>query len=374
MDYNSTTPLAPEALESMLPYFSARFGNPASKHHFGTEALAAVELARKQVSAVIKCSEDEIIFTSGATESNNLAVKGVVEQNYREGVNIVASAIEHTSVLDTVRSLEKSGVEVRYIMPDAQGIIHPDAVDSAIDSKTVLVSIMTANNEIGTIQPVPEIGEICMKKDVLFHTDAVQAFGKMPMDAEEFKSDLMSISAHKIYGPKGIGALYVSRRAKKRIAAQITGGGHEQGLRSGTLNVPAIVGFGKAAEIAGKRLFDDFQKQIVLRDILIQNLLTRVPFSSLNGSREKRLPNNANISFEGVDSSRLISNLKTIALSTGSACSSATLQPSYVLKAIGKSETMIKSAVRFGIGRETTEEEVKIVIERVIEEVNKLRN
>ncbi len=374
MDYNSTAPVDDDVLKAMLPYFAERFGNPASKHHFGNEALAAVEVARKQIADLIKANENDIIFTSGATESNNLIIKGIAEHNYRQGINIVTSEIEHTSVLDAAEALEKSGVEIRYIKPDGSGIINPDAVDSAIDSNTVLVSIMTANNEIGTIQPIPETGALCRKKGVLFHTDAVQAFGRIPIDVSEYAIDIMSISGHKIYGPKGIGAVYANEKARKSIAAQLNGGGHEQGLRSGTLNVPGIVGFGKAAEIAGRRMFEDFRKQIVQRDILIQNLLARVPFSELNGSREKRLPNNANISFEGVDSSRLISNLKNIALSTGSACSSATLQPSYVLKAIGRSDSMIKSAVRFGIGRQTTNEEIMTVVERVIEEVNKLRN
>ena len=373
MDYNSTTPVDKEVVESMLPYFCEKFGNPSSKHHFGNEAHVAVEYARKQISSLVNCNPDEIIFTSGATESNNLVIKGVVEHLFKEGINIVTSEIEHTSVLDTVKSLEKSGVEVRYVKPDEYGLIDPKDVETSIDENTVLVSIMTANNEIGTIQPIPEIGQICRNRNVLFHTDAVQAFGKVPIDVKGYNIDLMSISAHKIYGPKGIGALYVSNSSAIKISAQINGGGHEKGLRSGTLNVTGIVGFGKASEIAAERMYDDFQKEIVQRDILMQNLLKRIPFSVLNGSREKRLPNNVNISFEGVDSSVLISSLKNIALSTGSACSSATLERSYVLNSIGKPDSLIKSAVRFGIGRQTTEEEIMYVVERIIDTVNKLR-
>ena len=373
MDYNSTTPVDTKVLDAMLPYFCGKFGNPSSKHHYGNEANVAVEYARKQISVLVNCNPDEIIFTSGATESNNLAIKGVVEKNYKVGINIVTSEIEHTSVLDTVKSLEKSGVEIRYVKPDRHGLIIPKDVEENIDENTVLVSIMTANNEIGTIQPIPEIANICRNRNVLFHTDAAQAFGKIPIDVKDFNIDLLSISAHKMYGPKGVGALFVGNTSADKISAQLNGGGHERGLRSGTLNVPGIVGFGKAAEISSKRMYDDFQKEIVQRDILMQNLLNRIPYSFLNGSKEKRLPNNVNISFEGVDSSVLISNLKNIALSTGSACSSATLEPSYVLKAIGKNESMIKSAIRFGIGRQTTDEDIKYVVEKVIESVSKLR-
>lgn len=373
MDYNSTTPVDTKVLDAMLPYFCGKFGNPSSKHHYGNEANVAVEYARKQISVLVNCNPDEIIFTSGATESNNLAIKGVVENNYKVGINIVTSEIEHTSVLDTVKSLEKSGVEIRYVKPDGYGLIIPKDVEENIDEHTVLVSIMTANNEIGTIQPIPEIANICRNRNVLFHTDAAQAFGKIPIDVKDFNIDLLSISAHKMYGPKGVGALFVGNTSADKISAQLNGGGHERGLRSGTLNVPGIVGFGKAAEISSKRMYDDFQKEIVQRDILMQNLLNRIPYSFLNGSKEKRLPNNVNISFEGVDSSVLISNLKNIALSTGSACSSATLEPSYVLKAIGKNESMIKSAIRFGIGRQTTDEDIKYVVEKVIESVSKLR-
>lgn len=374
MDYNSTTPADQEVVEAMLPFFNLKFGNPSSKHHFGNVASVAVQNARRQISSLINCDADEIIFTSGATESNNLAIKGVVEYNFKKGINIVTSAIEHSSVLDTFKVLSKSGVEVRYARPNEYGIIDLDELESKIDENTILVSVMMVNNEIGTIQPIPEIGKLCRNKNILFHSDAVQAYGKLPIDLKDFNIDLMSISAHKIYGPKGVGALFVKNSLKDKITEQMNGGGHEKGLRSGTLNVPGIVGLGKASEIAKVRMFDDFQKQIVQRDILIENLLKNISFTSLNGSKEKRMPNNVNISFEGVDSGTLLSNLKNISLSTGSACSSATLQQSYVLKAIGKSDSVIKSAVRFGIGRETTDDEIKYVIDKVIQEINKLRN
>jgi len=371
MDYNATTPVDQEVLNVMIPYFRERFGNAASKHHYGNVAGAAVELSRKQISNLINCSTKEIVFTSGATESNNLALKGVVESHFKKNINIVTTEIEHSSILDVCKSLNAFGVTIKYVKPDEYGFVAPEDIEEAIDDNTILVSVMTANNEIGTIQPIPEIGLICRKKNVLFHTDAVQAFGKIPLDVEKYKIDLMSITAHKIYGPKGTGALYV--RNKINIAEQINGGGHERGLRSGTLNTPCIVGFGKASELAGTRMNSDFQKEIVQRDILIENLLRRIPFTYLNGGKEKRLPNNVNISFEGVESSVLISQLNNIAISSGSACSSATLQPSHVLKAIGKPDSLIKSAIRIGIGRETTDDDVKFVIEKVVEAVKRLK-
>lgn len=374
MDYNSTTPVDSEVIKSMLPYFNERFGNAASKHHFGNVASAAVEHSRKQISVLINCIPKEIIFTSGATESNNLALKGIVEANFRKNINIVTPEIEHSSILDVCESLNASGVTIKYVKPNSYGIVEPEDIDSAIDDNTVLVSVMTANNEIGTIQPIPEIGKICKSRNVLFHTDAVQAFGKIYIDVEEYGIDLMSISAHKIYGPKGIGALYISGRKKSKLSEQINGGGHERGYRSGTLNTPGIVGFGKAAEIAKARMSADYQKEIVQRDMLIENFLKRISFTYLNGSKEKRLPNNVNISFEGVESGVLLSQLNNIALSSGSACASATLQPSHVLKAIGKSDAQVKSAIRFGIGRETSNEEIMFVIEKVIEAVKSLRN
>jgi cysteine desulfurase len=374
MDYNSTTPVDSEVVKAMLPYFNERFGNSASRHHYGNVASAAVEHSRKQISNLLNCNPKEIVFTSGATESNNLALKGIIEAHFKKNINIVTTEIEHSSILDVCDSLNAFGVTIKLVKPNSYGIVDPEDIETAIDDNTVLVSVMTANNEIGTIQPIPEIGQICKDKNVLFHTDAVQAFGKIPIDVNDFNVDLMSISAHKIYGPKGIGVLYISGRKKIKLSEQINGGGHERGLRSGTLNIPGIVGFGKAAEIAKTRMYSDFQKEIVQRDMLIENLLKKVSFTYLNGSKEKRLPNNVNISFEGIESSVLLSQLNNIALSSGSACSSATLQPSHVLKAIGKSDSQIKSAVRFGIGRETTNEEINYVIEQVVKTVNTLRN
>jgi cysteine desulfurase len=371
MDYNATTPVDQEVLSVMTPYFRERFGNAASKHHYGNVASAAVELSRKQISNLINCNSKEIVFTSGATESNNLALKGIVESHFKKNINIVTTEIEHSSVLDVCRSLDAFGVTIKYVKPNEYGFINPDDIEEAIDDNTVIVSVMAANNEIGTIQPLPEIGLICRNRKVLFHTDAVQAYGKIPIDVETYKIDLMSITAHKIYGPKGTGALYV--RNKTSIAEQINGGGHERGIRSGTLNTPGIVGFGKASELAGSRMNSDYQKEIVQRDILIENFLKRIAFTYLNGGKEKRLPNNVNISFEGVESGVLISQLNNIAISAGSACSSATLQPSHVLKAIGKSDSQIKSAIRFGIGRETSDEDIKFVIEKVVEAVKRLR-
>jgi cysteine desulfurase len=371
MDYNSTTPVDTEVVNAMLPYFSERFGNAASKHHYGNVSSAAVEHSRKQISNLLNCNPKEIVFTSGATESNNLALKGIIETHFKKNINIVTTEIEHLSVLDVCDSLNAFGVTIKLVKPNSNGIVEPEDIEEAIDDNTILVSVMTANNEIGTIQPVYEIGEICREKKVLFHTDAVQAFGKIPIDLEKHNIDLMSISAHKIYGPKGAGALYIKR--KVIISEQVNGGGHERGYRSGTLNTPSIVGFGKAAEIAGKRMSADFEKEIIQRDILIENLLKRISNTSINGSKEKRLPNNVNISFEGVDSSVLMSQLNNIAISSGSACSSATLQASHVLKAIGKTESQMKSAIRFGIGRETSDEDIKFVIEKVVEAVKRLR-
>ncbi len=375
MDYNATTPVDEEVLNAMLPYFGEKFGNASSKHHYGNEAAAAVGSARNKIAEVIGASAEEIVFTSGATESVNLAVKGAAEANYREGCNIVTTEIEHSSVLDTCKALSESGIEIRYAKPDRYGRVSAETIDELINDDTILVSVMTVNNEVGTIQPLPEIGTICSKKNVLFHTDATQAYGKIPMNAAELRIDLMSFSSHKIYGPKGIGALYARADNRKiKIAPQIHGGGHERGLRSGTLNVPGIVGFGKAAEVAGKMMYDDFKKQTVLRDRLIENFLRRLPHVYLNGHRSKRMPNNANICFEGVTASMLMNSIKDVAVSAGSACSSATLQDSHVLKSMGLTPDRVRSSVRFSIGRMTTGEEIETVIEKYINSVNNLRN
>lgn len=375
LDYNATTPVDEEVLKEMLPYFSEKFGNASSKHHYGNEASAAVDNARRKVAEVINASPDEIIFTSGATESVNLAIKGIAEANFREGCNIVTTGIEHLSVLDTCGALSGSGVEVRYAKPDRYGRVSAETIDGLIDGNTILVSVMTVNNEVGTIQPIPEIGKVCANKNVLFHSDATQAYGKIPLDASELGIDLMSFSSHKIYGPKGAGALFVkSKDVKSVIAAQMHGGGHEKGLRSGTLNVPGIVGFGKAAELAVKYLFRDFEKQTVMRDRLIENFLRRLPHVYLNGHRSKRIPNNANICFEGVTAVALMNSVKEVAVSSGSACSSATLQDSHVLKSMGLDAGRVRSSVRFSIGRMTTSEEIDAAIEKYINTVNKLRN
>ncbi|MCE1164712.1 MAG: cysteine desulfurase [Bacteroidetes bacterium] len=375
MDYNSTTPVDEEVLREMLPYFSVKFGNASSKHHYGSEAAAAVENARKKIAALIGVSSDEIVFTSGATESVNLAIKGIAESNFRDGCNIVTTEIEHPAVLDTCKSLSESGVEIRYAKPDRYGIVGAEEIEELTDGNTILVSVMTANNETGAIQHIPEIGTICAKKNVLFHTDAVQAYGKIPINAKEFGIDLMSFSSHKIYGPKGVGALYINKsNPKAKAAPQMHGGGHEKGLRSGTLNVPGIAGFGKAAEIAGIRMYDDFVKQTVLRDRLIENLLMRLPHVYLNGHRSKRIPNTANICFEGVPAVTLMNSIKDVAVSAGSACASATLQDSHVLKSMGLPAERIRSSVRFSIGRMTTNEEIDEVMEKFIYTVKKLRN
>jgi len=374
MDHNSTTPVEQEVIDAMLPYFKENFGNPSSNHHYGVAASVAVDNARRQVASLINCSTEEIVFTSGATESNNLALKGVVESFFSNDINIVTTNIEHSSVLDTAFSLSKYDVELRFVKNDEYGFVDVKDLENKIDKNTVLVSVMTANNEIGTIQPIAEIGLICKNKKVLFHSDAVQAFGKIPLNVSDLNIDFLSISAHKIYGPKGVGALYINKSAKEKISPQFNGGAHEYGIRSGTLNVPGIVGFGKASEIAKNKMFDDFRNQTVLRDILIEKLLKNIEFSYLNGPKEKRLPNNVNISFEGVDSNSLISKMKNVALSSGSACSSATLQQSYVLKALGKPESLVKSAVRLGLGRSSTLEEINYVVEKLIKIITEIRN
>lgn len=374
MDHNSTTPVEQEVIDAMLPYFKENFGNPSSKHHYGVAASVAVDHARRQVASLINCSTEEIVFTSGATESNNLAIKGVVESFFSNDINIVTTNIEHSSVLDTAFSLSKYDVEVRFVKNDEYGFVDVKDLENKIDKNTVLVSVMTANNEIGTFQPIAEIGLICKNKKVLFHSDAVQAFGKIPLNVSDLNIDFLSISAHKIYGPKGVGALYINKSAKEKISPQFNGGAHEYGIRSGTLNVTGIVGLGKASEIAKSKMFDDFRNQTVLRDILIEKLLKNIEYSYLNGPKEKRLPNNVNISFEGVDSNSLISKMKNVALSSGSACSSATLQQSYVLKALGKPESLVKSAVRLGLGRSSTLEEINYVVEKLIKIITEIRN
>jgi cysteine desulfurase len=424
MDYHATTPLDPRVLEAMEPYLHDDFGNAASRNHaFGWKAEAAVEKARKQVAALIGASEKEIVFTSGATESDNLAIKGVVEFYRDKGDHIVTVQTEHKAVLDTCKRLERqrqermeelklmrlmeltgrdvkaeelaaleikyelekddvlkrwvgamrTGARVTYLKPKKDGLVDLGELEAAITDKTVLVSIMLANNEIGVVQPVNEIGALCRRKGVLFHTDAVQGLGKVPFDVEAAKADLVSISAHKMYGPKGVGALYVRRKPRVRIAPIIDGGGHERGMRSGTLNVAGIVGFGKAAELAKAEMETESQRLLALRERLWKGLSARLDMLHVNGSMEHRLPGNLNVSFAYVEGEALMMAIKDVAVSSGSACTSASLEPSYVLRALGIDEDLAHSSIRFGLGRFTTEEEVDYVIDVVVKAVTRLR-
>ena len=375
LDNHATTQVDPRVFDAMQPYFTRIFGNAASRHHsFGWEAEAAVEKARQQIADLIGASPKEIIFTSGATESDNLALKGVAEMYADRGDHIITQATEHKAVLDTCRHLERRGVRVTYLPVNRDGLIDLDQLRDAIDEKTILISIMYANNEIGVVQPVAEIGAIAKEKGVLLHSDAVQALGKIPVNAIEGGIDLMSLTAHKLYGPKGVGALYVRRRNPRvQVSAQIDGGGHERGMRSGTLNVPGIVGFGAACEIARREMSEESKRVGLLRDRLSSKLASGLDSIYVNGSMQHRLPNNLNVTFAGVDSESLLMGLTGIAVSSGSACTSATLEPSYVLKALGLDDDLAHSAIRFGIGRFNTQEEIDYVAEKVIDVVNKLR-
>ncbi|HKY71147.1 MAG TPA: IscS subfamily cysteine desulfurase [Nitrospira sp.] len=376
LDNHSTTPMDPRVLETMLPYFVEKFGNAASRNHaFGWEAEEAVETARKRIARLIKADPKEIVFTSGATESDNLALKGVLEMYKEKGNHIVTSATEHRAVLDTAKSLEGKGLAtVTYLPVDKQGMVSPEAVRNAITDKTILISVMLANNEIGTINPVHEIGKIAKEKGVLFHCDATQGVGKIPVDVQAMGIDLMSFSAHKIYGPKGVGALYVRKRNPRvRIAAQMDGGGHERGMRSGTLPVPLIVGFGKACELCEQEMAVESARLTTMRDRLQAGIMAALEESYLNGHPTNRLPGNLNISFAYVEGESLLMGMKEIALSSGSACTSATLEPSYVLRALGVGTELAHSSIRFGLGRFNTEEEIDYTIKKVIEIVTKLR-
>ncbi|HTV05537.1 MAG TPA: IscS subfamily cysteine desulfurase [Acidobacteriaceae bacterium] len=375
MDNHATTPLDPRVLEAMMPYFTGKFGNAASRNHsFGWEAEAAVDKAREQVAKLIGASAKEIIFTSGATESNNLAIKGIAEMYRERGNHIITQVTEHKAVLDTCKRLEKSGYRVTYLPVKADGIIDIEDLKRAIDDKTILVTIMIANNEIGVIQPVAEIGKLCHEKGVLFHTDGVQAVGKIPVDVNAMQIDAMSLSAHKIYGPKGVGALYVRRRNPRvQISEQINGGGHERGMRSGTLNVPGIVGLGKAAEIAGEEMQAETEHLLKLRNKLQHKMESALDYVHVNGSMEHRLPGNLNMSFVYVEGESLLMGINDVAVSSGSACTSATLEPSYVLKALGLGDDVAHSSIRFGLGRFNTEAEVDYVSDKVIDIVQKLR-
>ncbi len=375
MDNHATTPVDPRVLEAMLPYFTDQFGNAASRNHsFGWQAEQGVDTAREQVAALINATPKEIIFTSGATESDNLAIKGVAEMYREKGNHIITAVTEHKAVLDTCKRFEKHGCQVTYLPVSKEGLIDLDELRAAITDKTVLITIMYANNEIGVLQPIEEIGKIAKEKKVLFHTDAVQAAGKVPFDVQKMNVDLASISAHKMYGPKGVGALYVRRRNPRvQLSAIIDGGGHERGMRSGTLNVPGIVGFGAACEVAQKEMPAEMERLRGLRDRLHQGITSRLDEIYPNGSMEHRLPHNLNVSFAYVEGESLLMGINDIAVSSGSACTSATLEPSYVLKALGVGEDLAHTSIRFGLGRFNTEEEVDYVVDRLAETVSRLR-
>ena len=375
MDYHATTPVDPRVLEAMMPYFTEKFGNAASRNHaFGWEAEEAVEKARKQVADLVGANSKEIIFTSGATESNNLAIKGVAEMYREKGNHIITQVTEHKAVIDTCKKLEKQGLRVTYLPVQKDGRISLDDLRAAITDKTILITIMAANNEIGVLQPIAEIGAIAKEKGILFHTDAVQAVGKVPFDVTAAKADLASMSAHKLYGPKGVGALYVRRRNPRvLLAEQINGGGHERGMRSGTLNVTGIVGFGKAAELCHQGMAAEAERLRGLRDRLNTALHEHLDEIYINGSMEHRLPHNLNISFAYVEGESLLMGINDVAVSSGSACTSASLEPSYVLKALGAGDDLAHSSIRFGLGRWTTEEEVDYVVEKLTTVVRRLR-
>ncbi|MBI3680913.1 MAG: IscS subfamily cysteine desulfurase [Acidobacteria bacterium] len=375
MDYHATTPMDPRVLEAMAPYFTSRFGNAASRNHsFGWEAEEAVEKARRQVADLIGASAKEIVWTSGATESNNLALKGVAEMYAERGNHIITAATEHKAVLDTCKRLEKHGCRISYLPVTASGLIDLDMLRESITDKTILISIMYANNEIGVLQPIGEIGRIAREKGVLFHVDAVQAVGKIPVNVLADNIDILSISAHKLYGPKGVGALYVRRKNPRvQLTAQMDGGGHERGMRSGTLNVPGIVGLGEACAICQKEMPEESARLGRLRDKLRDSLFGGLDEVYINGAMDHRLPHNLNISFAFVEGESLLMGINDVAVSSGSACTSATLEPSYVLKALGAGDDLAHSSIRFGLGRFTTEEEVDYVSGKVTEVVKKLR-
>jgi cysteine desulfurase len=377
MDYQSTTPVDPRVLSAMLPYFTQKFGNAASRSHaFGWQAEEAVEFGREQVATLIGASgAKDIIFTSGATESDNLAIKGVADFYKDKGDHIITTVTEHKAVLDTCKRLEKDGFRVTYLGVDHDGLVDPNDIKKAITSKTILVSVMLANNEIGTVQPLESIGKITRDRNVLFHTDAVQGIGKVDFDVQKMNVDLASITAHKMYGPKGVGALFIRRsKPRVRLVSQIDGGGHERGMRSGTLNVPSIVGFGKAAEIMRLEGKEESKRIHVLRERLRTKITSALEEVYVNGSLDHRLAGNLNMSFHFVEGEALMMAIKNVAVSSGSACTSASLEPSYVLRAIGASDETAHSSIRFGLGRFTTEEEVDYVANLVIRKVNHLRD
>jgi cysteine desulfurase len=375
MDNHATTPCDPRVFEAMRPYFTEVFGNAASRNHpFGWAAEEAVENSRKQIADLIGATGKEIIFTSGATEGDNLAIKGVADMYYERGDHIITVVTEHKAVLDTCKKLEKRGFKVTYLPVGSDGLITPDDVKNAITDKTILVSVMMANNEIGVIQPIAEIGKVCKERGVLFHTDATQAVGKVPFNVNELNVDLASFSAHKIYGPKGVGGLYVRRKNPRvMLVPMMDGGGHERGMRSGTLNITGIVGLGKACEIANQEMQEENLRIFNLRERLRTGIMDELPDVYINGHATERLAGNLNVSFAYVEGESLLMGINDIAVSSGSACTSASLEPSYVLKALGVGEELAHSSIRFGLGRFNTVEEVDYTIGRVNEAVNRLR-
>ena len=376
MDHHATTPVDPRVMEAMLPWFTQKFGNAASRtHSFGWEADKAVEAARAEVAALIGADPSEIVFTSGATESDNLAIKGAVEAYRAKGNHLVTVATEHKAVLDPCRALEREGKAAVTVLPvDRDGLVDLEALRRAITDRTILLSVMAANNEIGVLQPVAEIGAICHERGVLFHTDAAQACGKVPVDVLAMNVDLLSLTAHKLYGPKGVGALYVRKRGPRvKLVAQMDGGGHENGLRSGTLPVPLIVGFGKACSIAQREMSEESERVLALRERLRRHIFGGLDHVTLNGSLDRRLPGNLNVSFAFVEGESLILGIGEVAVSSGSACTSAKLEPSTVLHAIGVDEALARSSIRFGLGRTNTEAEVDRTWELLRREVRRLR-
>ncbi len=375
LDNNSTTPMDPRVLDAMMPYFTQNFGNAASRNHpFGWKAEEAVDYAREQIAQLIGANEKEIIFTSGATESNNLAIKGVLEMYARKGNHIITINTEHKAVLDACKHAEKMGAELTYLGVEENGLLDLQKLQEAIKQNTVLISVMWANNEIGVIQPVQEISRMAKERGILFHTDATQAVGKIPVNVIEDGIDLMSFTAHKMYGPKGIGALYVRRKNPRvKVSAQIDGGGHERGMRSGTLNVTGIVGFGAACKLCREEMNEESKRLAKLRDKL-ENALLALEESYVNGSKENRLPHCTNVSFKFVEGEGLMMAMHNLAVSSGSACTSASLEPSYVLKNLGLDDELAHSSIRFGLGRYTSEAEIDYAIEHVTQAVNKLRD
>jgi cysteine desulfurase len=376
MDHQTTTPIDRDVLEAMMPYLTDQFGDPSSRSHaWGWAAEEAVDRAREQVAMLIGAQAEEIFFTSGATESDNLAIKGVARAYKEQGQHIVTQQTEHRAILDSCRTLEQEGFAITYLPVDQHGLVDPEAVRGAITNQTIVVSIMHANNEVGTVQPLAEIGKIVKERGVLFHSDAVQTVGKIDCQVDDLQLDLLSISAHKMYGPKGVGALYVRKTRPRRIKLTplFDGGGHERGLRSGTLNVPGIVGLGKACEVCDRTWREEGVRLARLQERFVAGIMQGLDYTYLNGHPTQRLPNNINLSFAGVDGEALIMGMTEVACSSGSACTSTTLEPSYVLKAMGLDDELVHASIRFGLGRGTTPDEVDYAVQTVVNRVKRLR-